>query len=316
MTIRMTTMTNRILSRGLVVATALFWAASIGAHELDAQTTFTACRVPDVGAIYMIGVSGAPSACLDPSHIEFSWTEGSGALAEGSVTTTEIADGTIATADIGADAVTSAEIADGTIASADIGADAVTSAEIADGTVAASDMAADAIDSPLILDGSITSVDIADASVQTADIQDGAVTKAKLAVGLPVVVTADIGTTSSLGASYADYGSVAVTAPTSGSVFVMSSGLIQITGHSSGSFSSVRVGVTDASATLSSTNATTRLFVSTQDAVSSHEVPYAVHGVFPVSAGAHTFYLIAEEDGASGTGTLYFNNLVAIFIPD
>jgi hypothetical protein len=115
----MKTMTNRILSRGLVAATAILL-ASLFASDLQAQTTFTACRVPDVGAIYMIGVSGAPSACLDPSHIEFSWTEGSGALAEGSVTTTEILDGTIAAADIGADAVTSAEIADGTIVAGDV----------------------------------------------------------------------------------------------------------------------------------------------------------------------------------------------------
>lgn len=110
---------KKLFSRGLLAAVTTFL-ASLGASELQAQTTFTACRVPDVGAIYMIGVSGAPSACLDETHIEFSWTEGSGSLTEGSVTTTEILDGTIASVDIGADAVTSAEIADGTVANVDL----------------------------------------------------------------------------------------------------------------------------------------------------------------------------------------------------
>lgn len=111
---------KKLFTRGLLAASA-FLLASLAASEIQAQTTFTACRVPDVGAIYMIGVEGAPSACLDQSHIEFSWTEGSGSLAEGSVTTTEILDGTVASVDIGADAVTSAEIADGSVGSADVG---------------------------------------------------------------------------------------------------------------------------------------------------------------------------------------------------
>lgn len=81
---------NRILSRGPLAVAALLLTASLGASKLEAQTTFTACRVPDVGAIYMIGVSGAPSACLDASHIEFSWTEG-GSLADGSVTEAKLA---------------------------------------------------------------------------------------------------------------------------------------------------------------------------------------------------------------------------------
>lgn len=111
---------KKLSPRALPTVVTMLLAISLGAPEIEAQTTFTACRVPDVGAIYMIGVSGAPSACLDAAHIEFSWTEGGGTLSEGSVTTTEIADGTIATVDIGAGAVTSAEIADGTVAAADV----------------------------------------------------------------------------------------------------------------------------------------------------------------------------------------------------
>lgn len=101
---------KKLSPRGVPTAVTLLLAISLGAHEIEAQTTFTACRVPDVGAIYMIGVEGAPSACLDETHIEFSWTEGGGTLSEGSVTTTEILDGTIETVDIAFDPATQAEL--------------------------------------------------------------------------------------------------------------------------------------------------------------------------------------------------------------
>jgi hypothetical protein len=39
----------------------------------------------------MINVAGAPSTCLDPSHVQFSWTEG-GQVADAAVTTAKIAD--------------------------------------------------------------------------------------------------------------------------------------------------------------------------------------------------------------------------------
>ena len=76
------------------------------ASPASAQTTFRACRVPSVGAIYMIGVSGAPSACLDPSHVEFQWTEGGGGVpADGSITTAKLANGAVTGAKIAAGAV-------------------------------------------------------------------------------------------------------------------------------------------------------------------------------------------------------------------
>ena len=67
----------KIFGRISTVALGVFAVVFGDVGELSAQaTTFTACRVPDVGAIYMIGVAGAPPACLEPSHIQFSWTEG------------------------------------------------------------------------------------------------------------------------------------------------------------------------------------------------------------------------------------------------
>ena len=38
------------------------------------QQTFFACYVPDVGAIYMIKLTGLPTNCLSPTHVEISWS--------------------------------------------------------------------------------------------------------------------------------------------------------------------------------------------------------------------------------------------------
>ena len=65
-------------------------------------------------------------------------------LVNGTVTSSQIADGTIATGDIADSAVTSAKIADGTIATGDLADSAVTSAKIADGTIVDGDIHASA----------------------------------------------------------------------------------------------------------------------------------------------------------------------------
>jgi hypothetical protein len=59
-----------------------------------------------------------------------------------------IADGTIATIDVAADAITSAKILNGTITGADLAASAVGSTEILDGSIAAVDLAAGAVLEP------------------------------------------------------------------------------------------------------------------------------------------------------------------------
>jgi hypothetical protein len=106
-------MTRTLLGSPLI---ALLMLALPGASSAQ---TFEACRVPSVGVIYMINVGDAPTACLDPSHVQFSWTEG-GAPADGSITTAKLAD----------DAVTSAKIADGVVSEADLAANSVGAAEM------------------------------------------------------------------------------------------------------------------------------------------------------------------------------------------
>lgn len=63
----------------------------LAAAPAAAQETFHACYVPDVGAVYMIKITGLPQACLGESHVEFSWSEGMAELADGAVTLAKLA---------------------------------------------------------------------------------------------------------------------------------------------------------------------------------------------------------------------------------
>jgi hypothetical protein len=82
-----------MVRNSVVIAAALALGLAVDASPVAAQT-FEACRVPSVGVIYMINVGDAPTACLDPSHVQFSWTEG-GAPPDGSVTTAKLADAAV-----------------------------------------------------------------------------------------------------------------------------------------------------------------------------------------------------------------------------
>ncbi len=57
----------------------------LGARVGSAQapTTYQACYVPSLGAIYLIGLPGLPSACLSTSHVAISWTDGANAVRTG-----------------------------------------------------------------------------------------------------------------------------------------------------------------------------------------------------------------------------------------
>jgi hypothetical protein len=233
------------------VAVALALGLAAAASPVSAQT-FEACRVPSVGVIYMINVGDAPTGCLDPSHVPFSWTEG-GTPPDGSVATVTLADG------------------------------AVTSAKIADGTIA------------------------------TADIANGAVTPAKISVNFPTAVTSLPGSSGGLPAADTNVGTLVVNAPSAGNVLVIASGMIQISGHAATQFSSIYVGVSPTSGTLVASSLT-RFFLGVDTPSGSYEIPYAVHGLFPVSAGANTFYLVAREDGQSGGGALYQSRMTGVFI--
>ena len=310
---------DRIVTKclfGVLAAVAL----AVAASPADAQTTYYACRIPPVNAIYMVD---AATACLNASHVKFSWEEG-GTIADGSITTTMLADGAVTAAKldpgitlgIGAGAVGTVELADA----------AVTGAKIEAGAVGNGHLAADAVESDIILDGTIATADLADGSVTSAklganavttanivngtiatvDIANGAVTAAKLGVALPTVVSADVGT-QGVPASAGNMASLVLNAPGAGFALVTASGMIQAS-RAAGATTSAYLGVSSTSATLVS-GSYTRLYMSSTVAAGTYEIPYSVQGLFPVSQGANTLYLVGQ-----GAATTYFNRMTVTFI--
>lgn len=141
------------------VAPALLPPASGG---LEAQeVTYRACRVPGVGAIYMIGMEGLPSECLSTEHVEFSWTEG-GAPADGSVTTSTLADG----------AVTTAKIADGAVTMPKLASGAVDSTKVVNRGIAGADIALEALEGDHHILNSIGPREIAIEGVGSQEVAD------------------------------------------------------------------------------------------------------------------------------------------------
>jgi fibronectin-binding autotransporter adhesin len=86
-------------------------------------------------------------------------------IAGNAVGTAEIADGTIALADLASDSVSAAKIVDGSIINADLANDAVNSAKILDASIALADMAADSVSSAKIVDGTIATADVANNAI-------------------------------------------------------------------------------------------------------------------------------------------------------
>ena len=89
--------------------------------------------------------------------------------------------GTIADAQIIADAVTSVEIADNAVGNSELTDNAVNTAELTDAAVTAIKIANDAVTTNKILNLNVTSAKIADDAVTSAKIADDAVTSAKIA---------------------------------------------------------------------------------------------------------------------------------------
>ena len=102
-------------------------------------------------------------------------------IADGAIVATEIADNAVTTAKINADAVTGAKIADDAIDSEHYTDGSIDTAHIADAQITVAKMAANSVDSDQYVDGSIDTVHIGDAQVTTAKITDGNISTAKIA---------------------------------------------------------------------------------------------------------------------------------------
>ncbi len=183
------------------------------AGDATHSASWSPARQANLATISVTTPTTVPPALADGSVTSATILDGTitaADLADDSVSGSKIVDGTITAADLApgvlpslflADgAVTSAKILDGTIASVDLAAGSVTSAKILDGTITAVDLADSAVTSARILDGAVTTVDLAgdavtsakilDGTIATADIADGAVTSAKILDG--TIATADI----------------------------------------------------------------------------------------------------------------------------
>jgi len=88
--------------------TAVALGALVG-RPAAAQTTFNACYVASVGALYIVTTTPAVCRAPAPSHVLITWTDG--AVADNAVTSAKIADGSVNTADLANNAVTTAKLA-------------------------------------------------------------------------------------------------------------------------------------------------------------------------------------------------------------
>jgi hypothetical protein len=167
-------------------ATAAVTEAAAAAAE---DGRFYACYVPEVGAVYLIKVTGLPEACLSPSHVEFSWSDGLAELPVGAVTTAMLADGAVIASKLANGSVVASKLADGAVTTGRIADGAVTLDKLAPGTITGvadgsihnAQLAANAVTSDKILDGSIGSADVAANSLTAADLAAGSVESSELA---------------------------------------------------------------------------------------------------------------------------------------
>jgi len=102
-----------------------------------------------------------------------------------------------------------------------------------------------------------------------------------------------------------------ITAPTSGYCIVIGSCQLGAT-HSTGTNSDANVGVSDTAGALPA-NQDVLFRVASGAASGSYIVPATVHGTFSVTAGSHTFYLLAQE--TSGAIDVLDSQLSVLFVP-
>jgi hypothetical protein len=106
--------------------------------------------------------------------------------------------------------------------------------------------------------------------------------------------------------------SSSLSAPTSGYAMVIGTGGFTLT--SSGGSASVIVGVSDNPASLPPEGSPEWILPSSEAGVSWQEI-ITVHNVFPVSAGANTFYFLARKTNSMTTTSANVKNLSVVFIP-
>lgn len=123
--------TSRHARASVFIAVALALGLALPGTAQAQSTTYTACYVPDAGAVYMIGQQDTPSSCLESSHVEFSFSSDTAALttddlADGAVTTPKISSGAITTDKLSFDAVDSGTVLDSSLTESDLDSSVLT----------------------------------------------------------------------------------------------------------------------------------------------------------------------------------------------
>lgn len=128
----------------------------------------------------------------------------------------------------------------------------------------------------------------------------------------PGVASAKGVTSGSLGSSIVNLASRSITCPADGYVLVIGSCDVFLT-HSSGNPTYAQVGVSDTPSALQ-TNQDITAQIPFSAASGTYTLPLTSHGIFPVSAGSHTFYLVGESDSVSGTASAGNRQLSLLFV--
>lgn len=101
-----------------------------------------------------------------------------------------------------------------------------------------------------------------------------------------------------------------ITCPTSGYVVVMATGEVQYV-HAEGTFSQCRLSISDVSAAAGAHDVGYQISGFTP--TGTFQTPFAAQAVFPVTAGAHTFYLVGIN--SSTDATVAHRSLTLMFFP-
>lgn len=146
-------------------------------------------RIVSSAFAYHSGSSDSASLAVSVADNSIS----SGKIVDGTITGSDITSGTIGGDKIAADAIISSKIQNASILGADIAASQITTSHVLNGSLLGADIANGSVTGAQIADGSIaaadllpnsiTSSEIQDLSVSTSDLADNAITSAKIANG-------------------------------------------------------------------------------------------------------------------------------------
>lgn len=128
-------------------------------------------------------LEGSGSLTIGTDDLVFSLLALASAIADGSVTTAKLAADAVDGTKIADDAVDSEHIAADAVDSEHLAAGAIDTEHLGDGQVTTAKIAADAIDGTLIADDAVDSEHIADGAIDSAHIGDAQVIEAKIATG-------------------------------------------------------------------------------------------------------------------------------------